>query len=55
MVINPVLCKVYIASIFWGEFVLITLVGSLLAAAEYVGLEMRYEVLEISMGSDLRG
>jgi hypothetical protein len=49
MVVDPVLRKVYIASIFWCEFTLITLVGSPLAAAEYVGLETRYEVLEISM------
>jgi hypothetical protein len=48
MVVYPVLCKVHIASIFWREIVLITLVGSSLAAAEYVGFETRYEVLEIS-------
>jgi quinol-cytochrome oxidoreductase complex cytochrome b subunit len=49
MVVDPVLRKVYIASIFLCEFILITLVGFSLAATEYVGLETRYEVLEISM------
>ena len=46
MVVNPVLCEVYGAAIFWCECILITLVRPSWTAAEYVVLEMRYEVLE---------
>ena len=37
VVVDPVLRKVHISSIFWCKVVLITLVGLPLAAAEYVG------------------
>jgi hypothetical protein len=46
MVVDPVLCEVYSAVIFWCECILITLVCSFWVAAEYVVLETRYEVLE---------
>jgi hypothetical protein len=45
MVVNPVLCEVHSAPIFWSECILIALVCPSWDAAEDVILEMRYEVL----------
>lgn len=49
MVVDPVLREMHIASVFRFEFILVPLVGSPLAATQYVIFEARYEVLEMGV------
>lgn len=55
MVVDPVLREVHIASVFWSELVLVTLIRFSLDAAQYVVFEARNEILEGSVSMAQRG